>query len=73
MSLFSLDSRTEMEPVATESRTCRPAFQDRPQRPTASEGRRTLSRRELLWTFGGGLGGIAPASILGRDGLLGAR
>jgi hypothetical protein len=28
------------------------------------------SRRELLWKLGGGLGGIALASILGRDGLL---
>ena len=26
------------------------------------------SRREMLWQFGGGLGGIALASLLGRDG-----
>ena len=29
-----------------------------------------FSRRELLWRLGGGLGGIALASILGQDGLL---
>jgi hypothetical protein len=31
-----------------------------------------LSRRDLLWQIGGGLGGIALAQLLGRDGLLGA-
>jgi hypothetical protein len=31
-----------------------------------------LSRRELLWHCGGGLGGIALASLLGREGLLAA-
>jgi hypothetical protein len=30
----------------------------------------SLSRRELLWHAGGGLGGIALASLLGREGLL---
>src|SRR5688572_28969805 len=29
------------------------------------------SRREFLWNLGGGLGGIALASLLGHDGLLG--
>jgi hypothetical protein len=29
-----------------------------------------LSRRELLWRMGGGLGGIALAHLLGQDGLL---
>ncbi len=29
-----------------------------------------LDRREFLWRFGGGLGGIALASLLGRQGLL---
>jgi hypothetical protein len=29
-----------------------------------------LSRRQLLWHFGGGLGGIALAELLARDGLL---
>src|SRR5580658_5843315 len=29
-----------------------------------------IPRRELLWRLGGGLGGIALASILGQDGLL---
>src|SRR5437660_1054644 len=31
---------------------------------------RTLSRRELLWQLGGGLGGIALADLLARQGLL---
>ncbi|HUG92992.1 MAG TPA: DUF1501 domain-containing protein, partial [Planctomycetaceae bacterium] len=31
-----------------------------------------LSRRETLWQFGGGLGGIALAALLGREGLLAA-
>ena len=26
----------------------------------------SLSRRDLLWSFGGGLGGVALASLLGR-------
>ena len=30
------------------------------------------TRREFLWRFGGGLGGIALADLLGRGGLLGA-
>jgi hypothetical protein len=30
----------------------------------------TLSRRDLLWRLGGGLGGIALTHLLGRDGLL---
>ena len=30
-----------------------------------------LSRRDFLWKFGGGLGGIALTDLLGRDGLLG--
>src|SRR5947207_2244856 len=29
-----------------------------------------LSRRDFLWQYGGGLGGIALASLLGKDGLL---
>ena len=29
-----------------------------------------LSRRDLLWRLGGGLGGIALAHLLGRQGLL---
>jgi hypothetical protein len=31
-----------------------------------------MNRREFLWQTGGGLGGIALASLLGADGLLGA-
>ncbi|MBT3840745.1 MAG: hypothetical protein HOF61_00985, partial [Verrucomicrobia bacterium] len=30
------------------------------------------SRRDFLWRSGGGLGGIALAGMLGRDGVLGA-
>src|SRR5687767_9983518 len=33
---------------------------------------RTLGRREFLWNMGGGLGGIALAWLLGREGLIGA-
>src|SRR5262245_34823819 len=33
-------------------------------------GRNLLSRRDLLWHLGGGLGGIALAHLLGRGGLL---
>lgn len=33
-------------------------------------GRSFLSRRSFLGSFGGGLGGVALASLLGRDGLL---
>ncbi len=33
---------------------------------------RRLNRREFLWQSGGGLGGIALTSLLGRQGLLGA-
>jgi hypothetical protein len=33
---------------------------------------RPVSRREFLWSSGGGLGGIALASLLGREGLLAA-
>src|SRR5947199_8639650 len=32
----------------------------------------TLSRREWLWQFGGGLGGIALVDLLGRSGALAA-
>jgi hypothetical protein len=32
----------------------------------------TTSRREFLWRFGGGLGGIALAHLLGQQRLLGA-
>src|SRR4051794_37466979 len=32
----------------------------------------TTSRRDLLWNLGGGLGGIALAHLLGRNGLLAA-
>jgi uncharacterized protein DUF1501 len=32
--------------------------------------RHPISRREFLWSFGGGLGGIALADLLGRQGLL---
>ena len=35
-----------------------------------AEDARLIDRREFLWRFGGGLGGIAMASLLGRQGLL---
>src|SRR5262245_11291190 len=38
-----------------------------------SEGGAMLTRRDLLWKLGGGLGGIALASLLSRDGYLAAR
>src|SRR5256885_2097327 len=46
-------------------------------RAEAAEGRRdacptSLTRREFLWRSGGGLGGIALATLLTREGLLGA-
>ena len=31
---------------------------------------RAVDRREFLWRFGGGLGGIALAQMLGTEGLL---
>lgn len=40
--------------------------------PHVSAGRHS-SRREFLWRSGGGLGGLALASLLGRDGLLAAQ
>src|SRR3979409_1932916 len=36
----------------------------------SAEDPRLIDRREFLWRFGGGLGGIAMASLLGRQGLL---
>lgn len=37
-----------------------------------ASGRQAVSRREFLWRSGGGLGGIALASLLGNENLLGA-
>ena len=37
---------------------------------STTPARQFVSRREFLWNFGGGLGGIALASMLGSDGLL---
>ncbi len=37
-----------------------------------AEDTRLLDRREFLWRFGGGLGGIAMAQLLGEQGLLAA-
>jgi hypothetical protein len=39
-------------------------------RTAASGDRRTVNRRDFLWRSGGGLGGIALASLLGRERLL---
>src|SRR5260370_34803374 len=35
-----------------------------------AEDPRLIDRREFLWRFGGGLGGIAMAHLLGQQGLL---
>ncbi len=40
------------------------------ERPFLPEASRSFSRREFLWRHGGGLGGIALAWLLGRQGLL---
>src|SRR5688572_6722840 len=43
------------------------------QQPPVSLGaddRRIIDRREFLWRFGGGLGGIALAHLLATEGLL---
>src|SRR2546430_8166697 len=42
------------------------------QRPMilGAEDPRALDRREFLWRFGGGLGGIALVHLLGTNGLL---
>ncbi|MFO1497197.1 MAG: DUF1501 domain-containing protein [Verrucomicrobiota bacterium] len=41
------------------------------ERPLLSgDDPRILDRREFLWRFGGGLGGVALIHLLGRDGLL---
>src|SRR2546425_5035523 len=44
------------------------------QRPveSASQIAGTLDRRRFLWRFGGGLGGVALAHLLGQHGLLAA-
>ena len=47
----------------TVNQTTRPAIN-----LSASGQRDLLSRRELLWRYGGGLGGIALASLEGRNG-----
>lgn len=44
-------------------------FADESRTERASEACGGLSRRELLWQAGGGLGGLALASLLGSEGL----
>src|SRR5438477_4395287 len=39
-------------------------------RPMTHAGARGFTRRDLLWRLGGGLGGIALADLLARQGLL---
>src|SRR5436190_23954543 len=39
--------------------------------PLGAEDARLIDRREVLWRFGGGLGGIAMVHLLGQQGLLG--
>jgi hypothetical protein len=45
------------------------ASQEKPFEPGAAD-RTLIDRREFLWRFGGGLGGIALAHLLGTHGLL---
>jgi hypothetical protein len=40
--------------------------------PTSTSLNEVLSRREFLWRFGGGLGGVALAHLLGQHGLIAA-
>ncbi|HWG41767.1 MAG TPA: hypothetical protein VN688_03205 [Gemmataceae bacterium] len=40
--------------------------------PCTHSGVRYTDRRQFLWQFGGGLGGIALASLLNHEGLLAA-
>src|SRR5258705_169911 len=40
------------------------------EKPTKHNRRASASRREFLWSIGGGLGGIALAQLLGRNALL---
>lgn len=42
------------------------------KRPWMSLAESRVSRRNFLWQFGGGLGGVAFAHLLGREGALGA-
>jgi hypothetical protein len=42
----------------------------RPPLPLLVKGGSSVNRREILWQFGGGLGGIALADLLGRESLL---
>jgi hypothetical protein len=47
-----------------------PAQSSNPSVPPASFRAANLTRRDFLWRSGGGLGGIALASLLGSEGLL---
>src|SRR5215471_8136522 len=49
--------------------TPRPVMRDTSHQPPAGF-RRPASRRDFLWSAGGGLGGLALASLLGTEGLL---
>src|SRR5713101_7199370 len=46
------------------------ASQQAPLPPLGAEDPRLVDRREFLWRFGGGLGGIAMVHLLGQQGLL---
>src|SRR5438309_10376778 len=47
------------------------ASQQAPLAVLGAEDPRLVDRREFLWRFGGGLGGIAMVHLLGQQGLLG--
>src|SRR3954466_15984007 len=46
------------------------ASQQAPLSVLGAEDSRLVDRREFLWRFGGGLGGIALTHLLGQQGLL---
>jgi hypothetical protein len=53
-----------MNPVAHRCPSCERPFDQ------SGEGLASCDRREFLWRFGGGLGGIALVHLLGQEGLL---
>ena len=56
----------------TPARTPTSSATNQPQAAVTELSRQVVSRREALWTIGGGLGGVALASLLDADRLLAA-
>src|SRR5215475_13278454 len=50
--------------------TCHGCFSQQTPFLLGAEDARLIDRREFLWRFGGGLGGIAMVHLLGQQGLL---